>query len=94
MNIKLIQLTTDLKQLIGDVEAGLNDTEGILTSLFLMLKKAEEIKAEEDALSDIEDNEIEMRAEREAMEHDCHASPEDGCKCIAEADEAREDELK
>jgi len=85
--IKIIkaQITTDLKELAKDFEAGLHDSQGVIKALISIRTKVLDLEAHEDAVSDIEDNEPEMRAERMATEEcDCHASPEDGCKCSNE----------
>jgi len=76
-----IQIHTDLHELSKDWGAGLHDTAGLLKALDRLRVKALELEAHEDAVSDIEDSEVEMRSEREAIkmsdETDYTASPED-----------------
>ena len=63
-----IQIQTDLEQLSKDWGAGLHDTAGLLKALDRLRVKALELEAHEDAISDIEDSEVERRAERQAEE--------------------------
>lgn len=68
MKIKMIQVITDLSQLAGDIEAGLYDTAGMIKAVDSVKAKMLELEAFEDAISDIENNEVEVRAERQAGE--------------------------
>ena len=62
------QISTDLIELSKDWSAGLHDTSGLLKALESIKAKALELEAHQDAISDIENNEPEMRSERQAGE--------------------------